>query len=70
MGASKTYKQAPRWQGKNSNRGSEQPYTKTPVTRLEGSHVNSETTRGATKGGGKSGTFSGPKHRKPADSGY
>ena len=70
MGASKTFKQAVRWQGNNTARGKEQPYTKTPIVRFEGSFMNSETTRGPTKGGGKSGKISGPKQRKPADSGY
>lgn len=70
MGASKTYMGKPGWQGNNTGRGKEQPYTKTPITRFEGTHMNSETTRGKTNGGGKSGTFSGPKKRKPADSGY
>lgn len=63
MGASKTYKQSPRWAGKHSNRGAERPYSSAPISKPEGTHMSGETglRKGAKSGAGKSGTTSGPK---------
>lgn len=73
MGSSKNYTGKPGWQGNNTARGKESKYTSTPVARMEGSHMSGENESGrkGTKAGkGKSGTFSGPKKRSPAASGY
>lgn len=43
MGSTKTYREGPSWQGKNSNRGAESAYSKGPgVVRPEGTHMSGD----------------------------
>lgn len=42
MGSTKTYREGPSWQGKNTNRGKESAYSGGPgVVRPEGTHMSS-----------------------------
>lgn len=66
MGASKTFRQGPGWQGVNTNRGAEKSYSKGAIVRAEGTHMSGGEggRKGAKSQGAKSKSVTGPQAMK------